>query len=97
MILERDIFQAKYGRGDELVALLKEGKAMIAKGGAKNFRILTDLAGPYFTVIMETEYRSLGDMEKGMALMDDPGFGPWFQRMVPLVDHGSRELFTIVD
>jgi hypothetical protein len=97
MIVERNVFQAKYGRGDELVALMKEGRELVARMGARKQRVLTDLTGPFFTVVWESEYESMAEMEKGMAHMSDPEFGPWFERMVPLVDHGSRELFTIVD
>ena len=97
MIVERDVFQAKYGHGDELVALLKESKPMMIKAGAKNVRILTDLTGTFFTVVMEVEYGSAAEMEKTLSMMGDPEFEKWFQRMVPMVDTGNRQLFSIVD
>ena len=96
MILVRNIFQAKYGRGDELVALLKEGEKMMTRSSFANQRVLTDVTGQFFTVVMEHEVPSLAEYEKSMALMGDPDFGPWFARMTELVDNGRREIFTIV-
>jgi hypothetical protein len=94
MILVRDVFQAKYGSGDELVALFKEASEMSYWGG--NQRLLTDLSGEFFTVVVETEVESLAEYER---LRDEefskPGFADWFARMVPLVESGRREFYTI--
>ncbi len=95
MILVRNVFQAKYGRGDELVQLIKEGQAILAKHGMGRQRILTDLAGPFFTVVMEQEMESLAAYEQTREGFSDPDFGPWFARMTELVDSGSREFLTI--
>jgi hypothetical protein len=92
MILVRDVFQAKYGRGDELVALIEElGEQM-----EPSYRILTDLSGPYFTVVLESEAESMAQFEEWIAAQfDDPDFGEWFERMVPLVESGRREFYNI--
>ena len=97
MILVRNVFQAKYGRGDELVEVLVEGRELLSKYGIGSYRILTDLAGPFFTVIMEQEMESLAAHEQATEAYSDPDFGPWFARMTELVDSGSREFFTIED
>ncbi len=100
MIVVRDIFQAKYGRGDELVQLFKEARGQWARlqGERASYatRILTDLSGPFFTVITETEVESLGEWEQLLARsFADPEFGQWFSRMPELVESGRREFFTI--
>ncbi len=95
MILVRNVFQAKYGRGDELVQLIKDGQAIPAKHGMGRQRILTDIAGRFFTVVMEIELEDLADYERSREAFGDPEFGPWFQGMMELVDSGSREFFTI--
>ena len=96
MIVERDVFQAKYGRGDELVEVIKDGQEMAAKWGVSSQRILTDLTGPFFTVVWEVEYESLADFERTSEAFGDPEFEQWFARMPELIESGSRELFTIV-
>ena len=65
MLLVRQVFQAKYGRGDELVALFQEFNARMRDAGelSPQFRILTDASGPFFTVVTESrggELRRLG-------------------------------------
>ena len=52
MILVRDVFQAKYGKGGELVALFKELRQQRLRQFV--YRILTDASGPFFTVVAET-------------------------------------------
>ncbi|MCC2629836.1 MAG: hypothetical protein K0S14_3486, partial [Thermomicrobiales bacterium] len=53
MLLARQVFQAKYGRGDELLALFRELNARMRDAGelTPQFRILTDVTGPFFTVV----------------------------------------------
>ncbi len=97
MIVVRNVFQAKYGRGDELVEVLAEGRELLSRYGMGSYRILTDLAGPFFIVVMEQEIESLAAYEQTREGFSDPDFGPWFARMTELVDSGSREFLTIED
>ena len=94
MIVVRDVFQAKYGKGGELVALFKEAREHWPAGYAH--RILTDASGPFFTVVSETEVESLTAWEQFMAeVFAIPDFGDWFARMEPLVRSGQREFYNI--
>lgn len=100
MLVARQVFQAKYGRGDELVALFKEFNSRMqeADGTFNAFRILTDASGPFFTVVTEVEVESLAVWETTFSeSMAQPWMGEWFARMVPLVDSGSREFYTVVE
>jgi hypothetical protein len=98
MILVREVFQAKYGKGDDVVALCKEGNELLRKETGLSSRILTDMSGPFFTVVSETEVESLGQWEQALAQgFGDPAFEEWFARMVPLVDSGRRDFFTVVE
>ena len=100
MLVARQVFQAKYGRGDELVALFKEFNSRMqeAEGTIRPFRILTDATGPFFTVVTVIEVESLAEWETTFsASMAQPWMEEWFGRMVPLVDSGSREFYTVVE
>ena len=100
MLVARQVFRAKYGRGDELVALFKELNTRMqeAGGNAPRFRILTDVSGPFFTVVTEVEVESLAAWEgRFRESMDRPWMGEWFARMMPLVESGSREFYNIVE
>jgi len=94
MILVRSVFQAKYGRGGELVALLKEGNQRVPT--MPQTRIFTDASGPFFIVVTEAEVASLGEWERvSKEIFAHPDFGEWFARMQPLVDWGRREFYNI--
>jgi hypothetical protein len=100
MIVARQVFRAKYGRGDELVALFREFNARVREEGTSGprFRILTDVSGPFFTVITEAEVENLaaweGSFREGMSRA---WTAEWFGRMVPLVESGSREFYNLVE
>ena len=56
MIVERVVFQAKYGKGDELVTLFKEfAKVAPPASMGRNPRLLTDRSGLFFTIVLEAE------------------------------------------
>ncbi len=94
MILVRDVFRAKYGRGDELVALFKEVRQQ--RLGRSIDRILTDASGPFFTVVIESTVESLAAWEQLQAQdFSLPEFGKWFARMTPLVEAGHREFYHL--
>ncbi len=99
MIVVRQVFRAKYGRGDELVALFQEfAQRQAAEGGAwQGLRLLTDASGPFFTVVTESEVESLGAWERLFGeSMARPWMGEWFGRMTALVESGSREFYHVV-
>jgi hypothetical protein len=94
-ILVRHVFQAKYGRGDEIVAALKEMSGGMTER-VRGYRVLTDLSGPFFTVVMEYEVESLGEFEKGMAeAFSDPRMQEFMGRTAPLIESGRREFYTV--
>lgn len=96
MILVRNVFQLKFGKAREASALIKENEALIKKHGGAPTRFLTDLTGPFYTLVMEITYPSLSDMEKSQKeIMGSKEFSDWYQRFVPLIESGHREIFTI--
>jgi hypothetical protein len=100
MLVARQVFQAKYGRGDELVTLFQELNTRMQDAGetALRFRILTDVTGPFFTVVTEVEVESLAAWEGSFReAMNQPWMGEWFSRMMPLVESGRREFYNIVE
>jgi hypothetical protein len=98
MIIVRDIFQLKFGKAKEAMALLKEGIEIMKKSGFKLDRVLTDLTGQFYTLVMESSYKSLTDYEN-MAVSngDSSDWRAWYQKFVPLVESGRREMFRTVE
>ena len=59
---------------------------------------MTDLVGPFYTLVMEEEFPSLAAMEKEWQNeMGAEEWKGWDQKFVPLVDNGYREVFTLVE
>ena len=99
MVLIRNVFRLKFGKAREAVALVKEGVAIQKRAGA-NFsaRVLTDLTGPFYTVVLELTVPSLSAFETDAPrFLADKDFQANYQKLVPLVESGNREIFTIVE
>ena len=97
MILVRNVFQLKFGKAREATALIKENEALFKKHGGAPTRYLTDLTGPFYTLVMEIMYQSLADLETSQKeIMGSKEFSDWYQRFMPIVESGRREMFTIV-
>jgi hypothetical protein len=98
MILVRDIFQLKFGKMKEAKEIWKEILKLSSNAPSGSTRMLTDLTGAYYTLVFEHTFKDLGDYEAtAQAQMSTPGMGPLYQKFVPLVDSGRREIFSIVD
>jgi len=96
MILVRDIFQVKFGKMKDAKEIWKEMlKAMPAQGGNRP-RLLTDLTGQYYTLVAESTFKDLTDYE-AFSRNEMAAVGPMYQKFIPLVDSGRREIFTIVE
>jgi hypothetical protein len=94
MLVVRQVFHAKYGRGDELAGLFQEVNARPreADPASPHFRFMTDASGRFFTVVTEVEVEDFAAWETGFrGSMNQPWMGEWFSRMMLLVESGHRE------
>jgi hypothetical protein len=100
MIVVRDVFQLKFGQAREVVALLKDSSSVLQRtaGVRPPDRLLTDLVGKYYTLVLETTYGTLAEYEGEMQrLMGSDDWRQWYARVVPHVVSGYREILKIVD
>ena len=101
MTVIRNVFRLKFGKAREAVALFKEGIAIQKRIGAgMNFstRLLTDVTGPFYTVVLEITVPSLAAFEgEAPRLMGDKDWQANYQKVTPLVESGYREVFTLVE
>ena len=100
MTVIRNVFQLKFGKAREAVALFKEGIAIQKKVSGSNFstRLLTDVTGPFYTVVLELTVPNLTTFEaEAPKLMGDKDWQANYQKIGPLVESGYREIFTIVE
>jgi len=98
MILVRDIFHLKFGKSKDALKHLKEGLQLAQKTGYAPDRLLTDFTGRYYTVVLEGTHKDLAAY--GQSLRGELGneeWKKWYAGFVPLVESGSREIFTVVE
>ena len=98
MIVVRTVLQAKFGKGGELAASFKEtSRAMMAEMGTKRrWRVLTDLSGPFDTVIQEVEAESIAEWETlRTKLFQLKAFRDSMAVMQAVVVSGHNELWTV--
>jgi len=71
MIVARYVFQAKWGKSEETVKMFRDSVDVIKRIAGPDFkmRVLTDLSGPFHTVVQELEVKSLADWERIRAEM----------------------------
>jgi hypothetical protein len=97
MIVVRNVFRLKFGMARQAKALWHEGAAIMRRAGLAPDRALTDVTGPFYTFVLENSYASLAEFEERMGRgFTDPEWAAWYQRFLPLVESGHRELFEVV-
>ncbi len=98
MILVRNVFQLKFGKAKEATTLWKEGTAMLKKAGVSSTRVLIDLVGPFYTLVLENSFNSLADFESFHKTHGgNEDWKKWYEKFSALVESGHREIFTIVE
>jgi hypothetical protein len=95
MILIRNVFHLKFGQAKEAVTIWKEMVELMRNAEiGSNHRLLTDLAGtPYYTLIFEVSFPSLPEWR---GALDSEEQRRLYERFIPLVESGSREIYNIV-
>ena len=101
MIVIRNVFRLKYGKAREAVPLVKEALAIQKRaltGVEFSTRVLTDVTGPFYTLVLELTVPNLASFESyAPRLFADKDSLANYQKMTPLVESGYREVFSIVE
>jgi hypothetical protein len=101
MVIERLVWRAKFGQGDTVAAAFSAWRTQFAQPDGLTSRIMVDLTGPMFAVVVETEYRDLAHVAEHdahlPALYGGAEFQRWFGSWQGAVESGTRELYTVVE
>ncbi len=98
MILIRFVCQARFNQAGKVLEGFKHSsKFILAAAGPKvRTRILTDLSGPFDTVVQEVEFESLAEWERLRGVIfSDPAVQEAEAGLVELIESGRTEYFTI--
>jgi hypothetical protein len=99
MILVRNVFHLKFGKAREAVAVMKDALAIQQKLGSEvSTRLLTDVTGQFYTLVLELTVASLSALEATQPkIMGDKEWQENYQKFVTFVESGHREIFTILE
>ena len=101
MIIERLVFRAKFGQGDTIVAAFREWKARLGASFGAPIRLLVDVTGPLFTVVVEIEYRDLAHFDelqrREQEMYGGAEFEQWFAGWSAVTESGTRQLYRVVE
>jgi hypothetical protein len=98
MIVVRNIFRLKFGKAKDAKALLKDIIELNKKFGMEKPRVLTDLTGVSYTMVMETTHDSLAEFENDLKkVFPDTEYQQKYAQFIPLVDSAYREIMTVVE
>lgn len=97
MIVVRDIFQIEPDQMKLAKELLKQEREIGKRLGHAVARVLTDLTGEYYTLVMESEFNSLAEYEAALKkVLADPEWQRHYPQFRKLIRGGRREIFTVV-
>ena len=97
MIIVRDVFRLHFGKAKEARELLERGVGVLRDAGYPVARVLADVTGTYYTLVMEARFESLGAYERTLAEgTDQREWQEIYRQLVPLVREGHREVMREV-
>ena len=98
MIVVRSVFRLKFGKAREAKEAMENLLAVNRRLGAgQEMRVLTDISGPFYTLVLEMSFPSLAAFEEAESTMGDAAFKDAYAKFVPLVESGHREIFRVVE
>lgn len=94
MIVVRNVLRCKPGKAKELVKIFRDSMPELTREAKVPFaRILSDLAAPSWTVVIETEAESLEAWERDVA--SRPQLRSAMSSYMDLVEEGYREIWRV--
>ncbi len=93
MILVRDVIHLKAGQMNTVLSALKE--ALAAGRQSQLSRVLTDISGRHFTLVIETKAESMDAYWQQLQSSFETQDAEQSAAFAELTDYGYREFFTI--
>ena len=97
MVLVRIVMQTKWGKASEVAQAMAEGADKMRDViGSGRVRVLTDLSGPFHTVVEEIEVESIGEWEAArVKIFSHPEFQKSQESIEGMIESGSMEFYAI--
>jgi len=97
MFLVRDVFKTKPGKSGALAKIFKQANEhLLGMDGFRNPQVMTDMVGPYWTVVNQIEVDSIERYTSmSRTFTSKPEVAALFKGYMELVESGYREIFKI--
>jgi len=97
MIIERNVFHLKFGKAKEARALWKDYLDLVKKKDpSMEIRLLTDLTGTGYTLVIEIHIKSFIDITPVIAhMVSTAEWRTFYDQFIPLCESAERRMYKI--
>ena len=98
MIIVRHVFHVKFGKAKEAIAIWKDILEAAKKSNlhSQEMRLLSDLSGDAYTIVLELHLKSFLDMNPSQVIWaTTPSFQELYEKFKPLCDSATKEYYKI--
>lgn len=95
MYVERNVFHLRFGASREAIPMWKDYLQKVQQRDKQvHARLLTDISGPAYTLVLEIEYESFSEMEPSACrLTNQPDWKEFYQRFIPYCEKAERTYY----
>jgi hypothetical protein len=98
MIVVRDVFQIEPDKMKQAKDEIKQHRQLTTPLGYRMTRVMTDLSGEFYTLVLESEFSGLAEYEKALkTILADKGWQESYARLRRTIRSGRREIYTVVE
>jgi hypothetical protein len=98
VIIVRDVFQIEPEKMKQAKDEIKKHRQLTTPLGYRMTRVMTDLSGDFYTLVLESEFSGLAEYEKALKnILGDKGWQESYARLRKTIRSGRREIYTVVD
>lgn len=98
MILVREVFSIDPDQMKQAKELMREYRGMATKFQHPMPKIMTDLVADHYTLVMETEFKDMGDFQESLEnAFKAPEWQAFYPSFRKLMRGGRREIYSLLD
>jgi NIPSNAP len=98
MIIVRDLFHVEPEQMKSAKEQITKHREIAKRLGYRMVRVLTDLTGEYYTLVLESEYSTLAEYEAALKkIFADSEWQQSYSKFRKIIRSGRRDIFTLVE
>ena len=97
MFVERNVFHLKFGMAKPALLLWKAYLQKVQRSNENiHARLLTDLTGRGYTIVLELRYSNYADLEPAKCLLTkEEGWKEFYHQFIPLCEYTERTQYKL--